>query len=555
MVKKSDSRPPLLDPGPAKNRSQKRSRDTETTKTPDKDCVPYWNNCTSEWSKRLLSCTGGIDLPDKTYRNYLLEEKRANSWFTVKSTDLRQPSNFIKSLPCLWKFVAEREQQKIETPEYQAKKKRKEDNSQAKKEHHLTRTRKIRLYPTSEEKLILNKWFGMARRSYNIAVQTQKLVKKRDKKTILGIKAEMIDNKGNQRSWYGALRVYIDKKASEKIGSFDPKKECQQSIRGHAVQQFFKATRSTKRAEAEASHRSESRKKAQFRFRSKKLDPQESIVIDARDWERKTGVLFSFFSKIKTPKNQNIPGFGELAQEAKVTRNKSGEYYFCVSNDMKEADLEEAPTNHHSTAALDPGVRTFQTIYDADGQGIEWGKDDMKKVLYLCRQADKLQSKISQRKTRRRGRAYHRILTRIKNQIKDCHYKLASFLCKNYKAILIPKFDTKRMIRRIDRKLNRKTVRGMCTWSHFTFRKILLEKAELFPWVKVAIVNEAYTSKTCGSCGHIHQNLGGNKTFCCPSCGNKADRDLHASRNILLRYLTREIGVVNDVFLNTSSSH
>ena len=100
------------------------------------------------------------------------------------------------------------------------------------------------------------------------------------------------------------------------------------------------------------------------------------------------------------------------------------------------------------------------------------------------------------------------------------------------------------MIRRGDRKIARKTVRGMCTWSHYSFRQALISKAELHPWVRVAVVNEAYTSKTCGGCGELHQNLRGNKTFTCPCCYYKADRDINASRNILLRYLTREIGVV-----------
>ena len=54
------------------------------------------------------------------------------------------------------------------------------------------------------------------------------------------------------------------------------------------------------------------------------------------------------------------------------------------------------------------------------------------------------------------------------------------------------------------------------------------------------VVDEAYTSKTCEECGYLHQKLGGNKTFECPKCGHTADRDLHAARNILLRYLTRE---------------
>jgi len=41
-------------------------------------------------------------------------------------------------------------------------------------------------------------------------------------------------------------------------------------------------------------------------------------------------------------------------------------------------------------------------------------------------------------------------------------------------------------------------------------------------------------------CGHINNSLGGSKTFKCRSCDHCADRDIHAAKNILLRYLSRE---------------
>ena len=73
---------------------------------------------------------------------------------------------------------------------------------------------------------------------------------------------------------------------------------------------------------------------------------------------------------------------------------------------------------------------------------------------------------------------------------------------------------------------NSKTVRGMCTWAHFRFRERLKAKAELFPWCNVIECDEVYTSKTCGRCGRINENLGSNKTMRCPhaGCGYVADR-------------------------------
>ena len=122
---------------------------------------------------------------------------------------------------------------------------------------------------------------------------------------------------------------------------------------------------------------------------------------------------------------------------------------------------------------------------------------------------------------------------------KEIHRKLAAWLCENYRVILIPVFETSRMVAtRGMRKISSKIVRSMLTWSHYAFRQLLKAKAELYPWVRVVECDEAYTSKTCGSCGEIHATLGGSKVFECKKCAYTADRDLNGARNILLRWLT-----------------
>src|SRR5262249_17521274 len=79
-----------------------------------------------------------------------------------------------------------------------------------------------------------------------------------------------------------------------------------------------------------------------------------------------------------------------------------------------------------------------------------------------------------------------------------------------------------------------------CTWSHYRFRQHLLHKAREYPWCRVIVCTEEYTSKTCGCCGEINRGLGGSKTFRCPNprCASELDRDINATRNILLLYLS-----------------
>ena len=58
-------------------------------------------------------------------------------------------------------------------------------------------------------------------------------------------------------------------------------------------------------------------------------------------------------------------------------------------------------------------------------------------------------------------------------------------------------------------------------------------------------VTEEYTSKTCGKCGFINKKLGANKIFNCNKCKLQIDRDLNGARNILLKFLTENIGLID----------
>ena len=193
------------------------------------------------------------------------------------------------------------------------------------------------------------------------------------------------------------------------------------------------------------------------------------------------------------------------------------------------------------------------TVYSADGEVVEWGTQqpggdsgDTSRIYKLCRTLDKLQSKMKQPHVRHKQRynmkrVSAKIRKKIRNVVNEVHYKLSKWLCSNFRTILIPEFDTQRMVRRGHRRLNSETARKMCTWAHYRFRQLLLSKAKRYPWVKVIVTTEEYTSKTCGHCGEINCKLGGNKNFVCKSCGYEADRDFNGARNILLKYLTKEI--------------
>ena len=225
--------------------------------------------------------------------------------------------------------------------------------------------------------------------------------------------------------------------------------------------------------------------------------------------------------------------------------NKLGMWFLCIplplSVSENQAPVDEVWTD--GVIALDPGVRTFVTGYDPSGGVCEWGKHDIGRIYRLCHVLDKLQSEwggkdVRHRRRYRLKRAGQRIRLKLRNLVDEFHKKLARWLCENYRVILLPVFKTQGMIRRGHRKIGSRTVRAMATWSHYRFQQRLLAKSREYPWCKVVLCDESYTSKTCTRCGVLNNSLGGSKVFACASCDLVMDRDLNGARNILIRYLS-----------------
>lgn len=214
---------------------------------------------------------------------------------------------------------------------------------------------------------------------------------------------------------------------------------------------------------------------------------------------------------------------GDVEYDCRVTL-ENGRYFLNIP--QKRA-IKIPDNQRKSVVALDPGVRTFQTLF-SETSAIKVGQSDFARIYRLCYKLDKLYSKRSKDFTNRYNRKLKSIRWKIKDLISEIHHKLALFLVKSYENILIPSFETSNMVT----KLNSKVARAMLGWSHYRFKMILKNKAEEYS-CNVIEVNESYTSKTCGSCGKIN-NVGSRSILKC-SCGISIDRDYNGARNIFLK--------------------
>lgn len=221
-----------------------------------------------------------------------------------------------------------------------------------------------------------------------------------------------------------------------------------------------------------------------------------------------------------------------------IVKKENNRYYLCLPRTTIKT---ETRMKHYNRVALDPGVRTFQTFYSDQGIAGKIGCSITEEIEDLARKEDKLKSVLSKIKITSKTR-YNikkrccKIRHKIKNKINDLHWKTATWLCSSFNTILLPSFETSNMVKRPQEKartIRKRTVRSMLSLKHYEFKQRLLY-ISLKMGVEVKIVNEAYTTKTCGRCGRI-QEMGGKKVFECQYCGLAIDRDLNGARNIFLK--------------------
>jgi putative transposase len=209
-----------------------------------------------------------------------------------------------------------------------------------------------------------------------------------------------------------------------------------------------------------------------------------------------------------------------------------GRWSLCV---VVEADV--CPdTQGNRMVSIDPGVRSFVTFYSPFGVG-KIGEHDFSRIQRLCHHMDDLISRRAKEPNRRRryrmGKALDRMRLKIHDLIDELHHKTALFFVTNFDIILIPKFETSKMVLRGKRKIRAKTVRSMLTFSHYKFQQFLRFKAREHGKIVIA-VDEAYTSKTCSWNGKIKE-IGGAKWI--KDGDIVVDRDYNGARGIYLRAL------------------
>jgi len=217
--------------------------------------------------------------------------------------------------------------------------------------------------------------------------------------------------------------------------------------------------------------------------------------------------------------------------ECRIQRDAFGDFWLLVP--VKKAVRASAPPD--AVLAIDPGVRTPFSCYSPNGHASLLGTDAKAAIEALQRRVATTDQRIavaSSPAERRKLRLHRRrLFKKYQNVRDDAHWKLIHQMTEQFGTVLLPHLETSRLCGGLRAKSNRQ----MFGISHYLFKQRMQQKCE----EKAAMfvdADEAYTSKTCGNCGRLHDSLGSNELFVCPSCGLRCHRDLHAARNIYLRW-------------------
>ena len=123
---------------------------------------------------------------------------------------------------------------------------------------------------------------------------------------------------------------------------------------------------------------------------------------------------------------------------------------------------------------LDPGMRTFQTLYGLD-HVIKIGNDMIESISKRLLKIDDLQSKINSSTKNRnvRKHKYKRSINRHHKKIEhlqqELHYKTSIYLCEHYDRIMVTDFSSKNVSRK-EGNLNKMNKRILGKLSHYKFR-------------------------------------------------------------------------------------
>ena len=369
-------------------------------------------------------------------------------------------------------------------------------------------TKKIRIYPTKEQKHLLRKWIGTYRFIYNFT------------------KNVIIKDK-NPRNFMMLRDAIVSKENNIIMKDFQWTFETPKEIRAGAIRELI--TNLNDRED--------------IKYKSKK-EKTQTIKVPKTAYKKKGNKLFlypTYLNEIKiesTPKNlRHVPDDAVCDLLLTYSRPNIWHVLIPVKKEIKEFKKEA-----HNIGAFDLNLRNVMSGVGIDGKTFKIGEKCYDKIKEHYELMDKLKSKLSSLKKERNRLEYLKTKNilglqefKVKNLINELHNKTIKLLVDNYDIIIYPPLRIQEIVNK-NKKFNRKAY----SIGHYKLMKKLEQKCHLLG-KKLVKTTEEYTTKTCSCCGFINFNMAEEEIYKCPKCSKIMDRDINSAKNILFKTLTKTV--------------
>ena len=423
---------------------------------------------------------------------------------------------------------------------------------------------KIQLKPNAPQKKILNEWIDTSRYVYNKAVEEiyknkhkahfeslrDKLVTANTKKydeRYVGIRTTIRDLQTQRKHQVGLrnddnlliIQSELDridraiKEERKKIISLPAQKnqgvrewelQTPKEVRAGAVDDVCKAIKTgfSNLKNGNIRH---------FRLKFKKqTEPDKCMLVPKNYVTNIAGdiqiapLFFKEHSKFHMGKRTKKKHGGiEINYDTRIVRQKKT-YWIIIPVPQSKSEKRKPD----SYCGIDPGVRTFMTVFG--DKGVTEYKHRAEALRELDRKIRSLQYSRIGRKNRIRKKKIEKVEYRKANLVNELHWKTINNLTKNNNFIFYGNINSHSIVKNGKNPILNRDVNNL---KFYQFKTRLLFKAQE-RGCKVHLVHEAYTSKTCSFCGCL-TNVGDSKIYTCRECKQVVDRDINASKNILMK--------------------
>lgn len=355
---------------------------------------------------------------------------------------------------------------------------------------------KVRLYPSDDQVVYLNKLFGCSRFIYN---------------KCLNYKIETYENQKKSTSIKETGKVLTSLKDEFTWIKESHSKVLQQTLINleSAYKNFFREKRGFPNYKSKHSNQS-------VRF------PVDAISGIHGNRINIINALKDIHFKCSRSDEKYLNKNQDMIKSGTLSKNKAGQYYFSILIDKPNKSLNICD----KMIGLDLGIKDF--IVTSEGQRFENLKSTRNNQDKLSRLQREMSKKVKGSNNRNKARIrLAKFNNKINNQKEYYLHSVVNKLLSENQTIVMEDLNVSGMLK------NHHLAKSIQELSLNKFKNILKYKSEWYGRELIFVNRFFPSSKLCSKCGYKNDQLTLKyREWKCPECGSIHDRDLNAANNI-----------------------